>query len=148
MFFYTVVYSSIRVEKLDVQRQKYSVCFKPNCTFDSSRGQWHALWLVRRLSAGAKNPEECERGAVEMLGLSQLIAFILLPCFAFFLVTSTLFELIVTILLPCVVNGHHWRFGCFWTRGVCSFKFQIAQIEIICVMIFISYLRFYKGITY
>ena len=55
-----------------------------------------------RLSAGAKNPEECERGAVEMLGLSQLIAFILLPCLAF-LVTSTLFELIVTILLPCVV---------------------------------------------
>ena len=71
-----------------------------------------------------------------MLGLSQLIAFILLPCLAF-LVTSTLFELIVTILLPCVVV---WSPSKVWVplnnmkRRVCTFKFQIAEIEITCFM--------------
>ena len=87
-----------------------SVCFKPN--FGSRRGEWHTLWLVRRLSAGAKNPEECERGAVEMLGLSQLIAFILLPCLAF-LVTSTLFELLWLFFCLVWLLGHHRRFGAF-----------------------------------
>ena len=71
-----------------------------------------------------------------MLGLSQLIAFILLPCLAF-LVTSTLFELIVTILLPCVVVEKVLVPLNNLQRGVCTFKFQIAQFETTCYMNFV-----------
>ena len=84
-----------------------------------------------------------------MLGLSQLIAFILLPCLAF-LVTSTLFELIVTILLPCVVVGSPskvWVLLNNLQRGVCTF-FQIAQIETTCYMNFDVLPFIFKGKTY
>ena len=57
--------------------------FVPRCTVDS-RALWQCCELVRRLSAEAKNPEECEWGAGEMQGIVQTYCIHSFPLFAFF----------------------------------------------------------------